>query len=396
MWDGIIIGGGLAGLIAGIRASERGKHVLIISEGAGSLTYSSGALNFGDVVQLRSRENHPYTLLEENVIQAGMDYFQKLFPDYQGVCGRTQTLFTPLGSPRTANIIPSGQNAAVLQDAKRIVLMAPEGMKDFFSKIIKTNLKICYPQCIVDIYPFRISAFEAWHAIGKPVTGMEYARYWQSGPGIAELKRVLTGVTITCSETVVLFPGLATAFSEPLKEVLSETPFPVIEMTSFPPSAGGHNLYNALKQKFKSLGGELLMGTGVQRIELQEKECRKAIVRSKGRPTAFAAHSFILATGGILGGGIEVTAEAAQETLLGLPLYVPAEWTKSEFLGEQPYAHTGIEADSDLRPVDPGTKGVLCKNLRVIGRMLAHWDPWTENCGGGVSLATGWYAGEKL
>ncbi|PKM81194.1 MAG: anaerobic glycerol-3-phosphate dehydrogenase subunit B [Firmicutes bacterium HGW-Firmicutes-14] len=404
MWDGIIIGGGLAGLLAGIRASERGKHILIISEGVGSLTYSSGALDFGDAGQLLNQENHPYALLGETSIRAGMDYFQRLFPDYQGKWGVTQNLLTPLGSPRKASIVPYGQNAESLQDARRIVLMAPDGMKDFFPEIIKTNLERSYPQCVVEVYPFRVGAFESWHAIGKSVTGMEYAKYWQSGPGISELKRVLNCLTMIFdgevsskkNETAVLFPGIATAFSDPLKEILSETPFPVIEMTAFPPSASGHNLYCALKQKFKSLGGELLFGTGVQRIELQGKLCDKAIVKSKGRYTAFSARSFILATGGIFGGGIEVTPEAAQETVLGLPLYVPAELTNSEFLGEQPYAHMGIEVDSELRPTGPGNKEVLFENLRVIGRMLAHWDPWTDNCGGGVSLATGWFAGEKL
>jgi len=405
MWDGIIIGGGLAGLLAGIRASERGKRILIISEGVGSLTYSSGALDFGDVEQLQNREKHPYALLGEAPVRAGMDYLQMLFPNYQGTWGVTQDLLTPLGSPRKASLVPSGQNAEALQDAQQIVLMAPEGMKDFFPELIKTNLEKAYPQCIVYIHPFRVSAFESWYALGKSVTGMEYARYWQSKPGLEALKRVLYCMTqiffpnqesIKNKKSVIIFPGLAATFSDPLKEVLSKAGLPVIEMTSFPPSASGHNLYCALKQKFKSLGGELLAGTGVQRIESQGKLCGKAIVRSKGRFTAFSARSFILATGGIFGGGIEVTAEAAQETVLGLPLYVPAEWTKSEFLGEQPYARMGIEVDSELRPINSRDKEVIFENLRVVGRMLAHWDPWSENCGGGVSLATGWFAGEKL
>ncbi len=396
MWDGIIIGGGLAGLTAGIRAAERGKQILIISEGAGSLTYSSGALDFGDVGQLLSHEDHPYALLGETVVHAGMEWFQNLFPDYRGSWSEFQEILTPLGAPRKAGIVPRSHNTEPLKNAKVIILMAPYGLKDFFPEIIKTNLLKAYPQCEVEIFPFRTGTFESWHTIGKPVTGMDYTKYWQSQPGVSELKRLLDSLPQTSGETVILFPGLAAAFCEPLKEVLAGTPFPVIEMTSFPPSACGHNLYSALKQKFKSLGGELLTGTGVQSIESHNKVCSRAIVRSKGRPTAFSADSFILATGGIFGGGIEATADTAQETVLGLPLYVPAQWTNSEFLGEQPYARIGIEADRELRPVGPGGKEVLFKNLRVIGRMLAHWDPWTETCGGGVSLATGWFAGNQL
>lgn len=396
MWDGIIIGGGLAGLLAGIRASERGKHILVISEGVGSLTYSSGALDFGDAGQLLSRENHPYGLLGETAVCAGINYFQQLFPDYQGNLGIAQTMFTPLGTPRTASIVPRGLHAEALQNARHVILMAPEGMKDFFPEIIKINLEKFYPHCVVDVHPFRVSAFESWYALGKPVTGMEYTQHWQSEPGITELKSVLQSISQKKKRLAAIFPGLATAFSDPLQKVISEVPFPVIEMTAFPPSASGHNLYCALKQKFKSLGGELLVGTGVQKIEVKGKRGDKAIVKSKGRTTAFSARSFVLATGGILGGGIEVTNEAAQETVLGLPLYTPAKWTNSEFLGDQPYAKIGIEVDHELRPVHPGDKEVILENVRVIGRTLAHWDPWSDNCGGGVSLATGWFAGENI
>ena len=87
MWDGIIVGGGLAGLTAGIRAAERGKHILIIAEGVGSLTYSSGAIDLGDVGRLQSLEKHPYALMGETVVRAGMNYFTALFPDYQGKWG---------------------------------------------------------------------------------------------------------------------------------------------------------------------------------------------------------------------------------------------------------------------------------------------------------------------
>ena len=80
----------------------------------------------------------------------------------------------------------------------------------------------------------------------------------------------------------------------------------------------------------------------------------------------------------------------------GLPLFVPAEWSRRSFLGEQPYAHTGIEVDAGLHPCEPGTGTVLLDNVLVAGRSLAHWDPWTQQCGGGVSLASGYRAGDLL
>lgn len=405
MWDGIIVGGGLAGLIAGIRASERGKHILIISEGVGSLTYSTGIIDFGDVERLAGQEKHPYALFEETLVRTCADYFQALFPDYQGKWGESKEVLTPLGSPRSAGMLPKGLNAEQLRDAQRIVLMAPEGMKDFFPEVIKSNLERTYPQARVKVYPFRIEMFEPWYTIGKSVTGMDYAKFWQSDLGIAVIRDLLNRLAQEISEIqriagseklVVIFPGLVAGFSASLRNALSKAPFPVVEMTAFPPSACGQILYETLKRKFRELGGELLVGTGVKRVELQGKLCHKVIVPSKGRDTEFSARSFVLATGGIFGGGIEVTPDSSRETVFGLPLFVPSEWTRAEFLGEQPYARMGIEVDRELRPITSGSQEVILENVRVVGRMLAHWDPWVEHCGGGVSLVTGWFAGEKI
>jgi glycerol-3-phosphate dehydrogenase subunit B len=418
MWDGIIVGGGLAGLLAGIRASERGKRILIISEGVGSLTYSSGVIDFGDVGKLVKQEGHPYWLLGERAVRSGMEYFQTLFPEYQGNWGASQQVLTPLGTPRRAGIVPKGLNVETLQDAQRIVLVVPEGLKDFFPEVIKSNLERSYPRRSVVMHPLRVAKFEPWYALGKSVTGMDYAKYWRSIQGIEVLNDFLERLAKEMAsefyeakesrggraiprgagngESVVVFPGLVTLFSKSLKEVIAEAPFPVVEMTAFPPSASGHTLYEALKRTFRALGGELLVGSGVKHVERHGSRCHKVIVQSKGKDTAFAAHSFVLATGGIFGGGIEVTPEVAQERVFGLPLFNPSRWTSAEFLGEQPYAQIGIEVDVQLRPVDAQSNKVILDNVRVVGRMLAHWDPWIEYCGAGVSLASGWFAGEKI
>ncbi|MDP4128232.1 MAG: anaerobic glycerol-3-phosphate dehydrogenase subunit B, partial [Bacillota bacterium] len=231
---------------------------------------------------------------------------------------------------------------------------------------------------------------------------LDYAKYWRSDAGAAVIEDLLKMINesqrVVGSENVVLvFPGLAAEFSTSLQDILSKALVPVIGMTAFPPTASGQILYEVLKQKFRELGGELLLvGSGVKQVKLQGKRCQKVIVQSKGRSSEFSARSFVLATGGIFGGGINVTPKVKQETVLGLPLFIPSKWTRSEFLGEQPYARMGIEVDCELRPIKSQNQEVILENVRVVGRMLAHWDPWVEHCGGGVSLASGWFAGEKM
>lgn len=399
MYDGVIIGGGLAGLVAGIRAAERGQKLLLVSEGTGSLTYSSGALDIGELEELRRIEKHPYALLPKASVLEGLHYFQVLLPEYRRQEQIPSEILTPLGSRRTAGLAPEGLRADALSRVREIILMAPQGMKDFFSTVVKANLEKEFPQSRVMIYSFQVSAFDSWYQVGKPVNGMEYARFWRTEAGQKELGRLLRELTqgvMGKGTGAVVFPGLTRIFSEPLQKILSLFPYPVVEMTDMSPSFGGQVLYEVLKRKFKELGGEIMVGSGVWKADIEGKSCKQVHVKSKGRDTLLKAREFILATGGIFGGGIEVTPAGAQEKILGIPLFLPSEWTRAQFLGEQPYARLGVEVDSALRPLDPQSGELLFENVRITGRLLAHWDPWVEFCGGGVSIVTGWLAGEFL
>ncbi|AHF08216.1 anaerobic glycerol-3-phosphate dehydrogenase subunit GlpB [Desulfitobacterium metallireducens] len=405
MWDGVIIGGGLAGLVAGIRASERGLKMLLISEGTGSLTYSSGALDIGATARLAQLEKHPYALFQQKNIRAGLHYFQTLFPEYQMNEGESFLILTPLGSCRTTEIVPMGLKAEVLAQSREIVLLAPREMRDFFAAVVKANLEKEFPQSKVSVYPFRVSAFADWEQAGKAVNGMEYARFWRTEAGRKELKQLLDKLAKDISgkeagrersEVAVIFPGLTRIFSEDLQNLFAQFPYPVVEMTDMPPAFGGTILERALKTKFKAFGGEIILGSGVLKADVEGKICKQVHVQSKGRDSLFKAREFILATGGIFGGGIEVTPDGVREKVLGLPLFVPEGWTQAQFLGEQPYARLGVEVDQELRPLDLQEGDIGLENVRVVGRMLAHWDPWVEHCGGGVSIVSGYLAGESL
>ena len=67
-----------------------------------------------------------------------------------------------------------------------------------------------------------------------------------------------------------------------------------------------------------------------------------------------------------------------------------------QFFAPQPFAQIGVETDEFMRPLDPACGQVVWDNVHVVGRMLAHWDPWTQRCGGGVSVTSGYAAAELI
>ncbi len=399
VWDGIIIGGGLAGLVAGITAVERGKQVMIVAEGIGGLSFASGAIDFGDFFVLKDQLGHPFSLITEDQAIESIAKWQEICPFYKGSWGKGERVLTPLGETRLAGYVPHSLSAEPLQNAKQIILIAPQGLKDFFPGLFAANLEISFPQAKVTIKSLQVAEFESHYRLGKSILPTDYARYWASQEGADYLReslqepiRQLAGLR---DGVVLVFPGLSASFEPILHELLASLKVPVVEPTIFPPSPVGRDLYQFLRKKFKDSGGEFLM-TGLAKAAVMEDDyCDSIVLQSQGKSLQLKAKKFVLATGGIFGGGIQVGPSSIREGVFDCPLYLPEHWTEDGFLGPQPYALTGIEVDKDLHPLKSDGQ-IYLQNVHVCGRMLAHWDPWTDYCGGGVALTTGYLAGTKL
>lgn len=399
VWDGIIVGGGLAGLIAGITAVERGKHILLVAEGVGSLSFASGVIDFGDYYALRDKGGHPYSLISKDQAIESIISWQEICPFYKGSWGRGELVLTPLGETRLAGYVPYSLSAQPLQVAKRIILVAPQGLKDFFPRLFASNLAINFPQAEVTIKPLQAEGFTSQYRLGKSVLATDYARYWASQEGTDCLTEffmeILREVAGPQEDVVLVFPGLSASFEPLLQELLVSLTVAVVEPTIFPPSPVGMDLYKFLRKKFKDLGGEFLISGKAKAAVLEDGYCRSIVLQSKGKTLELKANAFVLATGGLFGGGLQVGPRSIREGVFDCPLFLPERWTGDGFLGPQPYAQTGIEVDSELHPLKNDGQ-IYLHNVYVCGRSLAHWDPWTDYCGGGVALTTGHQAGIKL
>jgi glycerol-3-phosphate dehydrogenase subunit B len=113
------------------------------------------------------------------------------------------------------------------------------------------------------------------------------------------------------------------------------------------------------------------------------------------------AKTYVLATGGILGGGIIINEYGyAQEPIFGLPIKFPlqrSQWFQNEFLSElsHPIYKSGLCIDSDFHPVD-NLNEVIYPNVYAVGSTIGNCDPIRERSLEGIALATGFKVGESL
>lgn len=143
------------------------------------------------------------------------------------------------------------------------------------------------------------------------------------------------------------------------------------------------------------------IGGWVSAHEATDRTLHAVYTEAAARKQRHTARAFLLATGGIAGGGLRTDhAGTIVETALGLPVAVPREaatWLEQRFLAERghPIFRAGIATDAHLRPVDAIDQRVF-DNVAVAGAALAGADLLRERCYEGVALATGWRAAQTL
>jgi glycerol-3-phosphate dehydrogenase subunit B len=175
----------------------------------------------------------------------------------------------------------------------------------------------------------------------------------------------------------------------------------IFEIPTLPPSVPGVRLTNALRHHLRKLGVRVDVNMDV--IGFQAEGDRVLWVESEasGRPLKHRAEKFLLATGGILGGGINTDQTGKiWETIFNLPLVAPAnrgQWFRARFFDSagHPIFRAGVPVNRAFQPVDEKGARVFA-NVWAAGNLLAHADPILERSLEGIAIATGIAAAQSI
>ncbi|MFZ1755055.1 MAG: FAD-binding protein, partial [Caldilineaceae bacterium] len=179
-----------------------------------------------------------------------------------------------------------------------------------------------------------------------------------------------------------------------LERLTKATGASVFEIPTLPPSVPGIRLHSRLRRKLEAMGVRVEIGMEAIRFGAEGAHIVWVETETSSRPLKHRAANFLLATGGILGGGINSDHTGrAWEVVFDLPLTIPQErsdWFRPAFLdgSGQPVFRGGVPVNEDFQPIRPDGTPVYA-NLWAAGGTLAGADSIRERSVEGIGVGTG-------
>jgi glycerol-3-phosphate dehydrogenase subunit B len=410
-YDTIVIGAGIAGLTAAIVRAERGERVMVLAKGHGATHWAAGCVDLLDAGAaplagverlIAERPTHPYALAGSEALQGGLACLRAACEAYGyplvGAAERTLLLPTAVGALRPTCLAPvtmiAGESRQ-LADGRPTLIAGLHEIRDFFPPLIAANLRA------------QGYAAEGGYLVMPPADRsrefgpMIFARLFERAEFRARIGAQLAELVRRGGFARVGLPamlGLGRAV-EVVRDLQAHSGALIFEIPTLPTSVPGARLFHALEQAALAAGVRIQIGSWVLRGETQGERLVAVYSEAAAREQRHTAQRWVLATGGIMGGGLRADhSGAVLETALGLPVRAPAgraDWFAQRFLDEagHPVYQAGVAADDRLRPLDAAGR-VVYENVAVAGSALAGYDPIREGCLEGVALATGYAAGQ--
>lgn len=411
MRESIVIGAGFAGLMGALALAEAGRRPLVLAKGQGTTHWTGGTIDLwgaaGDTdlrtaVQsvIDARPEHPYARAGVAGIEAAIARFQGVvetahYP-YVGSLKRNLLLPTALGALRPAAFVPVTMAAGDMRIGGEILIAGFRELRDFFPPMAAANL--------------RAQGFDARAIYLEVPPGGRRIDYSPrtfallfDDPSFRQqigkqLRRARSAATTRIGLPAVLGLHAPLGTIHDLQRISGAQ---IFEIPTLPPSVPGMRLFAIFSSAIARAGGRVQIGSEVVRGVAANGSLTAVWSEAAAHEQEHRSRRFLLATGGIAGGGVRTDhTGAVWETALGLPLQAPdgrGGWFAGRFFdpGGHPIFQAGVVTDAALRPLDAGGQ-VVYPNVAVAGAALAGADTVRERCASGVAIATGWKAGQVL
>lgn len=424
-YDVLVVGGGIAGCAAAASAAAEGKSVAVVFPNGGASELSAGAIDILGVVPGEKAEiadkyedgiakvveaypGHPYKYSKENVaesVSAIVDLAKEGGYELQGFDGKNVWVPNIMGTFSVAAYVPSTMSSSIckaLEDAVLVVGIAgnvnfnAEAAAQSYNKYQKKlGFKETYYSVVIEL-----QGMEGRHKIGDS----ELADYLDTPEGVQDLSDKLTTFCANNRqkfEKILLPPVLGFVnYNDAVKKLSNDLKCGVGEVMTYGNAVAGYRMTRAIYKGLEGRGVTLLKGSRADAISAADGQATAACTIGltdqlhPGTKVELKASSLILATGGLLGGGIEARR---RDTWLNLVEENVGQVT-AEDLDRNPVntkgqdaLRIGVSVNADLSVKNEKFGGCVF----ACGDFLAGHNSASERSGSGVAASTGWLAGKN-
>jgi len=395
-FDVVIIGGGLSGLVSGIRLQEAGLRCAVVSTGQSELHYSSGSFDLlsqlpdgtpvTDPVEALDEleEDHPY----RRIGKLRFEHYAEEIPQLLYRCNilvqdalvENRYRITPLGQMKPT-WLPFA-DFQLFNDPhhlpwKKALLLNFEGFGDYYVQPIADGLLARGVQCQTDVV--TLPSVEKLRQSLTELASVNVASVFEYTDQIDELVDIINPMA-TDFDVVVLPAVFGLTSSASYQYLRSRLEKELCLVPTMPPSVPGLRTQRQLRERFCRLGGTLLTGDTVQRAVVENHRVEKIYTTNHGDVELTATY-FILATGSFFSHGLVAHDDEVREPVFGVDVH------------QKSHTGFGVQTDAQFRPM---IGGQVIKNLYAIGTVLPGFDPTREGCSGGVALLTAFAVSNRI
>ena len=408
--DVLVIGGGLAGLFTAWQASARGRKTVLITKGWGSLNWTPACIdifgypppNYHHVIDspigfleefIETHPDHPYALAGLVTLEKAVSSFLQLceqagYP-YQGSLESNILLPTALGTLRPSCLVPKTMAAGDASDRSPILLVGFDRYLDFYPGLIADNLaaqNILAQGVSLDLPSLHNRKYVTATMIARLFDTPEFRQEvtYALKPKLGNVGRVGFPAVMGLQKSTQVWEGLQSSLG-----------LPVFEIPGLPPSIPGLRLQNLLVSAIERNHGTVNTGMAATKYTVDGQIIRSIFTEAASRLLEYPAETYVLSTGGILGGVINASNNGyAQEAFFKMPVTHPdqqSSWLQDEFLSAEghPIFRTGVKIDSSFQPLSEYDESIF-RNLFATGSILANCDPIRERSLEGIALSSGY------
>lgn len=286
----VVIGGGLAGIIAAATAVKYGAKVTLLSSGAGTLGMSGGSVNIQGLD------------LKQPYFEEAMDFFTDMMVvagcEYKGNFREIQLIPNAMGNFQEMSMAPTFIAAGSPVNGSKVMVVGIRGLSGFNANLTaelltraanRRDLQVEYTASVIEVPWFKERSFNTLDMANH----LEEHHYRDK---LAEIIKPLVK-----DYGLLLLPailGQQTGNAE-FARFEEKVGCSVAELNTVPPSVVGLRIIQCLQNYLQKAGVDINTGYPVQSLQLQAGHCTAVTLDTPGRKRVIKADGFIVATGRI-------------------------------------------------------------------------------------------------